>query len=144
MLVDHHKKLDWIIRFSLLHDLVKGLGYIHYSALTCHSRLTSKCCYVDARFVLKVADYGLPSFFELSVAEMWASKREVNYYADMLWTAPEQMRVEVAFGRNVAPPPTRSGDIYSFGIILQETMLRLPPFGMYGAMSAEGTDYILI
>ncbi|GAU93926.1 hypothetical protein RvY_05786 [Ramazzottius varieornatus] len=137
MLLDHHKKLDWIIRFSLLHDMVKGLGYIHYSALNCHSRLTSKCCYVDARFVLKIADYGLPSFFELSVAEMWASKREVNYYADMLWTAPEQMRVEVAFGRNVAPPPTRSGDIYSFGIILQETMLRLPPFGMYGAMSAE-------
>ncbi|KAF5889218.1 retinal guanylyl cyclase 2-like, partial [Clarias magur] len=43
----------------------------------------------------------------------------------LLWTAPEHLR---------APHPgqfgTREGDVYSFSIVVQEVVLRGPPFFM--------------
>ena len=141
MLLDAQHKMDWTIRFSLINDIVKALYYIHPSpTVVCHGRLTSCCCYVDSRFVLKVADYGLNSFFELSVAEAWATKRSVNYFSNMLWSAPEHIRLNLAYGSEPVKPPSKPGDIYSFGIIIQEVILRIPPFGMYGAMNHEGTS----
>lgn len=137
MLLSVQHRLDWTIRFSLLHDIIKGLTYIHQSPIPCHGRLTSACCFIDMRFGLKITDCGLHSFFELSVAEMWAAKREANFYSNMLWTAPERLRHDFTSQASFKTA-TKSGDIYSFGIILQETILRQRPFGMYGAMSAEG------
>lgn len=57
-------KLDWSFRLSLLTDLVRGMRYLHSSALRIHGALTSRNCVVDARWVLKVTDYGLNQFFE--------------------------------------------------------------------------------
>ncbi|XP_055358012.1 atrial natriuretic peptide receptor 1-like [Paramacrobiotus metropolitanus] len=136
MLLDVLHKVDWTIRYSLLHDIVKGLAYIQQSPLGCHGRLTSHCCFIDMRFGLKIADCGLDSFFELSVAEMWAAKRDSSFYARMLWMAPERLRSDYSVHGN-SRAPSKASDIYSFGIILQETVLRMPPFGMFGAMSAE-------
>lgn len=62
------------MRFSLISDCMKGTSYLHKSVLHVHGRLTSLCCYIDSRFVLKVGDYGLHAFFELSLAELWAVK----------------------------------------------------------------------
>ncbi|OQV14039.1 Atrial natriuretic peptide receptor 1 [Hypsibius exemplaris] len=137
LLADAHFKLDWTVRFSFLHDIVKALFFIHLSSIACHGRLTSRCCFVDSRFVLKLTDYGLNSFFELSVAEQWATKRNANYFVNMLWTAPEHIHLGLSYGSEAVKEPTKPGDIYSFGIILQETILRLKPFGMFGAMSPE-------
>lgn len=55
-------KLDWSFRLSLLTDLVRGMRYLHTSQLRIHGSLTSRNCVVDARWVLKITDYGLPSF----------------------------------------------------------------------------------
>lgn len=57
-------KLDWSFRLSLLTDLVRGMRYLHSSALRVHGALTSRNCVVDARWVLKVTDYGLNQFYE--------------------------------------------------------------------------------
>ena len=56
-MADETAKLDWIFRYSLLSDLVKGIIYIHGSPLGVHGRLTSAGCYVDGKFVLKVGEY---------------------------------------------------------------------------------------
>ena len=58
LLSDETTKLDWIFRFSLISDIVKGLAVIHSSPLVYHGRLNSACLYVDGKFVLKVGDYG--------------------------------------------------------------------------------------
>ena len=42
----------------------KGMRSIHNSPLRVHGRLTSRNCVVDARWVLKVTDYGLPTVYE--------------------------------------------------------------------------------
>lgn len=57
-------KLDWSFRLSLLTDLVRGMRYLHSSPLRVHGSLTSRNCVVDARWVLKITDYGLPAFYE--------------------------------------------------------------------------------
>lgn len=57
-------KLDWSFRLSLLTDLVRGMKYLHSSPLRVHGALSSRNCVVDARWVLKVTDYGLTAFSE--------------------------------------------------------------------------------
>lgn len=57
-------KLDWTFRLSLLTDLVRGMRYLHSSPIRVHGSLTSRNCVVDARWVLKITDYGLPAFYD--------------------------------------------------------------------------------
>lgn len=57
-------KLDWSFRLSLLTDLVRGMRYLHSTPLKVHGALSSRNCVVDARWVLKITDYGLPAFYD--------------------------------------------------------------------------------
>ncbi|KAM3910368.1 LOW QUALITY PROTEIN: atrial natriuretic peptide receptor 2 [Leptodactylus fuscus] len=114
--------LDWMFRNSLINDIVKGMSFLHRSIIGCHGNLKSSNCVVDSRFVLKITDYGLASFRSTCDADdVYA------LYAKKLWTAPELLRM----GR---PPPqgTQKGDVYSFGIILQEIALRNGAFYIQG------------
>jgi atrial natriuretic peptide receptor A len=52
-------QLDWNFRMSLIHDIVKGMQYLHNSELSVHGKLRSSNCLIDGRFVLKISDYGL-------------------------------------------------------------------------------------
>nr|XP_057909724.1 atrial natriuretic peptide receptor 1 isoform X2 [Doryrhamphus excisus] len=107
--------LDWMFKYSLINDIVKGMVFLHNSVILSHGKLKSSNCVVDNRFVLKITDYGLCSL----QAESPSGKDSHSYYAQRLWTAPELLQME-------APPPqgTQKGDVYSFGIILQEVALR--------------------
>lgn len=51
---------------------------------------------------------------------------------DLLWTAPELLRHSGLRKRGTQP-----GDVYSFGIIMQEVVVRGAPFCMLG-LSPEG------
>ncbi|XP_068778711.1 atrial natriuretic peptide receptor 1 isoform X1 [Struthio camelus] len=116
--------LDWMFRYSLTHDIVKGMQFLHNGVIVSHGNLKSSNCVVDSRFVLKITDYGLESF---RVAP--DSEDSHALFAKKLWTAPELLRME-------APPArgTQKGDVYSFGIILQEIALR------NGVFYVEGLD----
>ncbi|XP_026999675.2 atrial natriuretic peptide receptor 2 isoform X2 [Tachysurus fulvidraco] len=114
--------LDWMFRFSLINDIVKGMNYLHNSYIGSHGNLKSSNCVVDSRFVLKITDYGLATFRS-------ANENDDSHelYARKLWTAPELLIYD-------RPPPqgTQKGDVYSFGIILQEIALRNGPFYVEG------------
>lgn len=123
-------KLDWSFRLSLLTDLVRGMRYLHSSSLRYHGSLTSRNCVVDARWVLKVTDYGLLSFYEAQgVLPLQPSPK------DLLWTAPELLRNE-KFNQNMFNG-TQSADVYSFGIIMQEVVVRGEPFCMLSLTAEE-------
>ncbi|KAM3613713.1 uncharacterized protein V6R79_004067 [Siganus canaliculatus] len=115
--------LDWMFKYSLINDIVKGMVFLHNSVIFCHGKLKSSNCVVDNRFVLKITDYGLCSFRCVSDS----GKDAHAYYAQRLWMAPELLRLE-------APPTqgTQKGDVYSFGIILQEVALRRGAFYLEG------------
>ena len=48
-----------MFRGSLIHDIVRGMVYLHASEVKSHGNLKSSNCVVDSRFVLKIADFGL-------------------------------------------------------------------------------------
>ncbi|TFJ97774.1 cyclin-dependent kinase 16 [Platysternon megacephalum] len=54
--------LDWMFRYSLTTDIVKGMLFLHNGVIVSHGNLKSSNCVVDSRFVLKITDYGLESF----------------------------------------------------------------------------------
>ncbi|XP_050022436.1 atrial natriuretic peptide receptor 1 isoform X2 [Alexandromys fortis] len=115
--------LDWMFRYSLTNDIVKGMLFLHNGAIYSHGNLKSSNCVVDGRFVLKITDYGLESFRDPE------PEQGHTLFAKKLWTAPELLWM--------ASPPARgsqAGDVYSFGIILQEIALRS------GVFHVEGLD----
>ena len=100
------------------------MHYLHDSVINVHGRLKSKNCVVDSRFALKIADFGLPSLRN-------AAKIDLRHPVDAkgaLWTAPELLR---SFGEDKTQNSyrgTQKGDIYSFGIILHEILVRQGTF----------------
>uniref|UniRef100_A0A665XCQ2 Guanylate cyclase n=1 Tax=Echeneis naucrates TaxID=173247 RepID=A0A665XCQ2_ECHNA len=114
--------LDWMFRYSLINDIVKGMNYLHNSYIGCHGNLKSSNCVVDSRFVLKITDYGLANF-----RSSCENDDSHALYAKKLWTAPELL----IYDRHPTQG-TQKGDVYSFGIILQEIALRNGPFYVEG------------
>ncbi|KAL8191261.1 UNVERIFIED_CONTAM: hypothetical protein K2H54_070822, partial [Gekko kuhli] len=119
-------KLDWMFKSSLLMDLIKGIKYLHRQGIL-HGRLKSRNCLVDGRFVLKITDYGYSEFL--------ATQQPLNIQPpaeELLWTAPELLRDPAAF-----PKGTLKGDVYSFAIVVQEVVLRGPPYCTSQASAEE-------
>ncbi|OQV17043.1 Atrial natriuretic peptide receptor 2 [Hypsibius exemplaris] len=142
LIADPNTKLEWAMRFSLMSDCMKAISYLHKSVLKVHGRLTSMCCYIDSRFMLKVGDYGLNAFFDLTLAELWAAKREPDYLTAQMWKAPEHLRAEALSRYEVISSVSQKGDVYSFGIVVQELVLRSKPFAMYALSEEEIIDLI--
>ncbi|XP_048885788.1 retinal guanylyl cyclase 2-like [Brienomyrus brachyistius] len=111
--------LDWMFISSLMLDLIKGMRYLHHWEM-CHGRLKSRNCVVDGRFVLKVTDYGCRQVLESQKFPYIEPPAE-----ELLWTAPEILR-----GPTPGLTGSKQGDVYSFSIILQEVVMRGPPFCM--------------
>ncbi|XP_071788472.1 atrial natriuretic peptide receptor 1-like [Asterias amurensis] len=110
-------KLDVDFKSSMLIDVIKGLSFLHNSELELHGRLRSSNCVVDSRFVVKLTDFGLHIFRELSLEQAL----ETTQLKKLLWKAPEQLR-------NPILAPKKEGDIYAVAIIMQEVMMRGVPF----------------
>lgn len=123
-------KLDHMFMASLIADIVKGMAYMHSTDLKSHGNLKSSNCLVDSRWVLKITDYGLPSFR----AKVKKNREDYAYYRDLLWVAPELLRTPTR-----PPRGTQKGDVYSFAIILQEFHTREGP---YSANFIEPKDAI--
>lgn len=125
-------KLDWSFRLSLLTDLVRGMRYLHASPLRVHGTLSSRNCVVDARWVLKITDYGLLPFYEAQ--GLPTTPRTPK---ELLWTAPELLRaIKPHHQHHSRVLGTQPGDVYSFGIIMQEVVVRGEPYCML-SLSAE-------
>ncbi|XP_015996027.2 heat-stable enterotoxin receptor [Rousettus aegyptiacus] len=96
--------MDWEFKISVLYDIAKGMSYLHSSKTEVHGRLKSTNCVVDSRMVVKITDFGCNSILP--------PKKD-------LWTAPEHLRQASV---------SQKGDVYSYGIIAQEIILRRETF----------------
>nr|XP_027201054.1 atrial natriuretic peptide receptor 1-like isoform X2 [Dermatophagoides pteronyssinus] len=110
-------QIDWPFRYSIISDIIEGMIYLHNSSFQYHGRLKSTNCLIDGRFMVKIGDYGLRTLYKQIGKEADFNPRS------LFWTAPEHLR---------SPDPynigSQKGDIYSFGIILQEVITRCEPF----------------
>ncbi|XP_046976635.1 LOW QUALITY PROTEIN: uncharacterized protein LOC124542789 [Vanessa cardui] len=135
VLVADDIRLDWTFRLSLLTDLVRGMRYLHTSPLRVHARLSSRNCVVDSRWVLRITDYGLPSF--TSAQSLPYPPRSAR---DLLWTAPEILRETSSA---TVPGGTQAGDVFSFAIIMQEVLVRGEPYCMLSLTPEEIVDKLI-
>ncbi|RNA44483.1 retinal guanylyl cyclase 2 [Brachionus plicatilis] len=124
-------KLDWNFKWSMLNDLCRGMRYIHHSSIKYHGNLKSRNCVVDSRWVLKLTDFGLPNVYSNQ-----NFSRTLNL-SDLLWTAPEHLRQTTIRDQVIISIGSQTGDIYSFGIIMQEVIVRGTPFCMMGLSEEE-------
>ncbi|XP_052866274.1 atrial natriuretic peptide receptor 1 [Anopheles cruzii] len=117
-------QLDWNFRMSLIHDVVKGMAYLHNSDVGVHGKLRSCNCLIDGRFVLKISDFGLRTLTTPSEYVRDQNYYNKLYFAELLWVAPELLPATVIPGT----PATQMGDVYSFAIILEEIVVRGGPY----------------
>ncbi|XP_026682274.1 receptor-type guanylate cyclase Gyc76C [Diaphorina citri] len=117
-------RLDKMFVASLVHDLTKGMTFLHRSPIGCHGNLKSSNCVVTSRWVLQVTDFGL---HELRHCAENDSIGEHQYYRSLLWKAPELLRDTHAPIRG-----TQKADVYAFAVILHEIIGRRGPFGGCG------------
>ncbi|NXL03252.1 GUC2C protein, partial [Mesembrinibis cayennensis] len=96
--------MDWEFKISVMYDIAKGMSYLHSSNTEVHGRLKSTNCVVDNRMVVKITDFGCNSILP--------PRKD-------LWTAPEHLRYADV---------SQKGDVYSYGIIAQEIILRRETF----------------
>lgn len=156
MLANSSLNLDWMFRCSLINDIISGMNYLHNSEHIFHGRLNSYNCLVDSRFCVKISDFGLKrlkhdsgysstcnSVVNLSestsnIQFKLSRKCQHNCLMDntdrLLYIAPE-FYFPCKCKKNPAQTycckveaGSQKGDIYSFGIILQEIVLRKEPF----------------
>ncbi|EDW97393.2 atrial natriuretic peptide receptor 1 isoform X2 [Drosophila yakuba] len=119
-------QLDWMFRLSLMHDIVRGMQFLHSSDIRSHGNLKSSNCVVDSRFVLKITDFGLHTLrrTRFDLESDGGNCNSHAYWSKLLWTAPELLRVE----HNRPPEGSQKGDVYAFGIIVHEITTRQGPF----------------
>ncbi|XP_029442987.1 heat-stable enterotoxin receptor [Rhinatrema bivittatum] len=96
--------MDWEFKISVMYDIAKGMSYLHSSKTEVHGRLKSTNCVVDNRMVVKITDFGCNSILP---------------HRKDLWMPPEHLR---QYGYS------QKGDVYSYGIIAQEIILRKETF----------------
>uniref|UniRef100_A0A8C6LFZ4 Guanylate cyclase n=1 Tax=Nothobranchius furzeri TaxID=105023 RepID=A0A8C6LFZ4_NOTFU len=96
--------MDMEYKISVMYDIAKGMSYLHSSNIQIHGRLKSTNCVVDNRMVVKITDFGCHTLLKPG--------RD-------LWTAPEHLRKNDV---------SQKGDVYSYGIIAHEIILRQTPF----------------
>jgi len=104
------------------------MRYLHASPIRVHGYLSSRNCVIDSRWVLKITDYGL-----IQLQDSQGLQPSQKTARELLWTAPELLR-EPPIRRRGSQP----GDVYSFGIIIQEVVLRGEPFCTLN-LTPEGT-----
>ncbi|XP_053615286.1 atrial natriuretic peptide receptor 1-like isoform X4 [Plodia interpunctella] len=132
ILENENIKLDWMFKVSLMHDIVRGMHYLHGTDIRSHGALKSSNCVVDSRFVLKITDFGLHA---LRSSEK--DSRAHSYWTRLMWTSPELLRMS-------EPPPegSQKGDVYSFGIIMHEIVNRQGVFWLGPGVEMSPKDVI--
>ncbi|CAG2246749.1 Receptor-type guanylate cyclase gcy-28,Retinal guanylyl cyclase 1,Atrial natriuretic peptide receptor 2,Retinal guanylyl cyclase 2 [Mytilus edulis] len=133
-------KLDWMFKMSFAIDLAKGMEFLHKSHLRSHGNLKSSNCVIDSRWVLKITDYGAITSQPEEPSEEIGNMNSITVsLCRMLWTAPELLRQHKQDSKG-----TQKGDVYSFGIIIQEILLRCTPYYFNNVSSSKDKAYNLM
>lgn len=72
--------LDRVFKVSLIHDIVRGMAYLHGSEVKSHGNLKSSNCVVDSRFVLKITDFGLHELRRTNGMDMDIDRNSYAYW----------------------------------------------------------------
>ncbi|XP_056266583.1 dual specificity testis-specific protein kinase 2 [Pseudoliparis swirei] len=113
-LLDSNQHLSWPTRVKLGSEIASGLAYLHSKGIF-HRDLTSKNCLIkceDGGYTAVVGDFGLAEKIPTNPAEV----EKLSVVGSPFWMAPEVLRNE---------PYDEKTDVFSYGIILCETIARV-------------------
>ena len=107
---------------TFISHCIQGAAYLHSSSLGSHGHISSSSCLVDSRWQIKLTSFGLHFLKQGD-----RGRREMGecQYTKQLWTAPELLRMPEYL---IPPYGTKSGDVFSFAIVLQEILYRASPY----------------
>ena len=105
-------------KLSLLWDISFGMAYLHKVGIV-HGNLSSKCCVIDSKWQVKIADYWINDLTKFSPIANINTKPDEEL-KKLLWTAPELLKREKL--------PSFETDIFSFGIIVSEIITEEAPY----------------
>lgn len=117
MLENDSMKIDWMFKYAIITDIAEGMSFIHMSPFKYHGDLRSTNCLINGRFTVKLTGFGLNE-----LAKQIEHTDEYNP-RKLFWKSPEHLR-----DRDPHTAGSVKGDVYSFGIILQEIITRSGPF----------------
>eukprot|EP01029_Cantina_marsupialis_P020822 TRINITY_DN491_c0_g1_i1.p1 TRINITY_DN491_c0_g1~~TRINITY_DN491_c0_g1_i1.p1 ORF type:complete len:382 (-),score=93.17 TRINITY_DN491_c0_g1_i1:462-1607(-) len=101
-----------MLKFAL--DIARGIHYLHSKEHIIQRDLKSRNVLVDKNMNMKIADFGLSRLVDQA-----GQAQNMTACGTPAWTAPEIVRRE-AYDEKV--------DVYSFGIVLWELLVRDEPF----------------
>lgn len=112
LLLDKKVRMPMEKKFKFIQDAASGMHYLHQSnPVILHRDLKSDNLLVDKDWNVKVADFGLTRFLD--------EKKQMTQVGTPMWMAPE-----VIMGEQY----TEKADVYSFGIIMWEILMRKEPY----------------
>ncbi|XP_020902491.1 atrial natriuretic peptide receptor 1 [Exaiptasia diaphana] len=121
-------RIDEAFKMSMFVDISAGMKFLHGSPIKFHGSLTSSKCVIDSHWVVKITDWGLHNF------KAGQEKDHVEKVStELLWAAPEHINLSKLEKGGMS----QKGDVYSFGIILQEISTRTGPFNDCGLEPQE-------
>ncbi|CAJ0953042.1 unnamed protein product, partial [Mesorhabditis belari] len=139
--LDSEFNMDATFKSAFLRDIIKGLTFLHKSAIGYHGLLTAKNCLIDANWVLKLTQFGISSMIhEFAKADTLKPLEMIPL--QMYHTFAPELLNDLEIGKNY-PKGTVAGDVYSMGMILYYVLFRQPPYDRYVMSQREVLDEIM-
>ncbi|KAH7711133.1 Protein GCY-27 a [Aphelenchoides avenae] len=123
---DQDFNMDATFKSAFLRDTLKGVQYLHKSAIGYHGLLTLGNCLIDANWVLKLTNFGITNMLHKAIEREQLKLIEIIPLSTYYYIAPEHL-TDVALGKTY-PKGNAVGDIYSFGMMLYQILFRVGPF----------------
>uniref|UniRef100_A0A914VW51 Guanylate cyclase n=1 Tax=Plectus sambesii TaxID=2011161 RepID=A0A914VW51_9BILA len=121
--------IDATFHGAFVRDILKGLDYLHSSPIGSHGCLSSSTCLIDQNWLVKLTGFCVEEYLV-----RWTKQNIISFNpmdgvckppgADIIYTAPELLREQDKY--TIAQK--QAADVYAFGVVLYEILLRETPF----------------
>ncbi|XP_074126181.1 receptor-interacting serine/threonine-protein kinase 2 isoform X2 [Sminthopsis crassicaudata] len=119
---NYYPDIAWALRFRILHEIALGVNYLHnMNPPLLHHDLKTQNILLDNEFHVKIADFGLSKWRQMSLSQ---SRNSVSTPegGTIIYMPPENYDLSQKSRASI------KHDIYSFAIIMWEVLSRKQPF----------------
>ncbi|XP_074056000.1 receptor-interacting serine/threonine-protein kinase 2 isoform X2 [Macrotis lagotis] len=119
---NEYPDVAWALRFRILHEIALGVNYLHnMNPPLLHHDLKTQNILLDNEFHVKIADFGLSKWRQMSLSQSRSSVSTPEG-GTIIYMPPENYDISQKTRASI------KHDIYSFAIIMWEVLSRKQPF----------------
>jgi len=126
---DNKYTINQSLRYVACADIANGMVYLHRQNLI-HGNLSIDKCHVDSRWTIKIVDWEYTALYDVvrrtnrNRVQATCDKSVLNFICGEGSRAFRHLAPEIQKDGQLFEP-TRAGDVYSFGIIIQDMFVNL-------------------